>query len=191
MPRSSHSAVSSSTPATLQNSITVIVCQLGCRTPSHESISRWRSGLKPSTHWFHWFVRASQLLRRLFSQSRLVRMSSGSDAPPGAAAVMPSSARNCGGGGIYASPAVPGEPYFGPSVGVGLAHDHVAVHRIGVSALVTRHHAGGHSGGAHQKHETRGEVLAESLLGVEQELVHRVLAERGRLQRVLEAAAAE
>src|SRR5437870_5396962 len=49
-------------------------------------------------------------------------------------------------------------------MGVGLAHDHVAVHRIGVSSLVTGHHAGGHAGSAHHKHKTRGEVLAESLV---------------------------
>ena len=70
-------------------------------------------------------------------------------------------------------------------MGVGLAHDELVVDRVHFSALVAGHHARGNSGRAHDEREASRVVLAESLLGVEQEIVVGIArVEQRRLERV-------
>src|SRR6185295_9620935 len=82
------------------------------------------------------------------------------------------------------------EEYLGPGMRVRLAHGEDAVDGVEVTALVAHHHACRHASGAHQERERGSEVLAEAFLGLEKELVHRVLAEERRLERVLVASGA-
>ena len=85
-------------------------------------------------------------------------------------------------------------PVLGPGMGVALAHDVVAVDRLGVRALVAGDDARRHADRAHHDDEGGGEVLAEALLAVEPELVDAsvaVLAVVARRQRVGEAAGAD
>ncbi len=99
--------------------------------------------------------------------------------------------RRRGGGRIDSHPAAAAQEDLGPGVRVGLAHRDDPVHRIDVAALVARDDARRNARRAHQEHECRGEVLAEAGARVEQEVVHRMLAEQRRLERVGEPAAAQ
>ncbi len=76
-------------------------------------------------------------------------------------------------------------------MGVGLADDEGAVHRVGLAALVAGDDPRRYASGAQRDDEGRGEVFAEALAGVEQEIVHVVAAQRGRLVGVAEPAGAE
>jgi hypothetical protein len=85
-------------------------------------------------------------------------------------------------GRIHAQPTARGEKDLGPGVRVGLAHGDDAIDRVEIAALVAGDHARRHASRAHQEHEGRGEVLAESGLGREQEFIHRIGAEQRRLE---------
>ena len=69
-------------------------------------------------------------------------------------------------------------------MGVVLPNGQPAVDGVHFAALVTGDDAGRHAGGAHRHGEGAGEMLAESLAGIEQELVGAVFAEQRRIQRV-------
>mgnify|MGYP000093135014 CR=1 FL=1 len=69
---------------------------------------------------------------------------------------------------------------------VGLPHDQVVTHRIQLAALVTEDDTGRDAGSTHHDRKRRGVVLAKSTARLEQELVHRVATESGRLERVVE-----
>ena len=69
------------------------------------------------------------------------------------------------------------QPDLGPGVRVRLAHDQVAAERVPVAALVAGDDARRDPGRAHQGRECRGEVPAEALARVEEEIVDRIARE--------------
>jgi hypothetical protein len=92
---------------------------------------------------------------------------------------------------VDAHPALAGEPDFGPGVGIGLAHDEVAIDRVELAALIAGDHPRRNAGGAHQEDEGRRVVLAEAAARLEEEFVDRVRAEQRRQQGVVEVLVAK
>ncbi len=86
--------------------------------------------------------------------------------------------------GIDAHPAAAGEPNFGPSMRIGLAHDEVIADLIEFAALVAGDDARRHAAGTHQKREAAGVMLAEAALGFEQKVIYAIGAQTRRMQGV-------
>ena len=71
-------------------------------------------------------------------------------------------------------------------MGVHPANHPVLAKAVAIAAGIPQHHAAGNAGRAHQVGERRAEVLAETHLGVEQEIVHGVAAAGRRIEAVAE-----
>ncbi len=93
--------------------------------------------------------------------------------------------------GVDARPTAALEPDFRPGMRVGLTHREVAATRVPFAAQIACDHVRRHTARTHQGYEGRREVLAESAAGREKKLIHRVAAEAGRRQRVLESSRAQ
>ncbi len=63
---------------------------------------------------------------------------------------------------------------------VELVHDHRAVHRVDLTALIPGHHPRRHASGTHHDHEGIGVVFAEAAPGLQQELIHGILGVKQR-----------
>ena len=86
---------------------------------------------------------------------------------------------------IEATP-LPADERLGPRVRVRLAHDQVIAVRIDRAALVAGDHACRNAGRAQHRDECARVVLAKAAARVEQEAVHRIVAEQRRRKRVEE-----
>ena len=74
-------------------------------------------------------------------------------------------------GRVDARPATLWRPVFGPCVGIAVAHDVQAVHRVDLGALEARDHASGHAHRPEDHDEGGGVVLAKAGLAVQPEAV--------------------
>ena len=93
--------------------------------------------------------------------------------------------------GSTRSPAATLQPDLRPGVRVRLPHDEVAADRIPLAAQVTGDDSRRNVCAAHERDECRSVMAAEAASGVEKKIVHRVVTQQRRRQRVHEAAGAE
>ena len=88
--------------------------------------------------------------------------------------------------GIDAHPAAPFDPHLVPGMRIALPHYPIICESIESSALIAGHDTRRYARRAHQHGERRGIVFAEPAFGIEQKLIHGIVRELGRRQRVVE-----